>query len=131
MAVRLWAFFLLDFHLAACFPYGWLVRQLGGLPPIFFPCLFLWSRCRSMVLGRGSAEVLPSGWFPLAVFLRVSCLRSGGGGFGWLSLAGPYVLRDVSLVPVCFYPLPLLRYTGSFRRPRCACLGLRPFGKCV
>ena len=48
-----------------------------------------------MVLGRGSAEVLPSGWFPLAVFLRVACLRSGGGGFGWLSLAGPYVLRDV------------------------------------
>ena len=69
MAVRLWAFFLLRFHLAACFPYGWLVRQLGGLPP-FFPCLFLWSRCRSMVLGRGSAEVLPSGWFPLAVFLE-------------------------------------------------------------
>ena len=26
------------FHLAACFPYGWLVRQLGGLSPIFpFP----------------------------------------------------------------------------------------------
>ena len=69
MAVRLWAFFLLSFHLAARFPYGWLVRQLGGLPP-FFPCLFLWSRCRSMVLGRGSAEVLPSGWFPLAVFLE-------------------------------------------------------------
>ena len=102
-----------------------------GLASHFFPYLFLWSRCRSMVLGRGSAEVLPSGWFPLAVFLRVSCLRSGGGGFGWLSLAGPYVLRDVSLVPVGFYPLPLLRYTGSFRRPRCACLGLRPFGKCV
>ena len=37
----------------------------------------------------------PSGWFPLAVFLRVACLRSGGGGFGWLSLTGPYVLRDV------------------------------------
>ena len=97
----------------------------------FFPYLFLWSCVRSMVLGRGSAEVLPSGWFPLAVFLRVACLRSGGGGFGWLSLAGPYVLRDVYLVPVCFYPLPLWRYTGSFRRPRCACLGLRPFGKCM
>ena len=94
VAVRLWAFFLLGFHLAACFPYGWLVRQLGGLSPIF-PSLFLWSRCRSMVLGRDSAEVLPSGWFPLAVFLRVACLRSGGGGFGWLSLAGPSVLRDV------------------------------------
>ena len=89
VAVRLWAFFLLGFHLAACFPYGWLVRQLGRLPPIFFPYLFLWSRCRSMVLGRGSAEVLPSGWFPLAVFLRVSCLRSGGGGFGWLSSSRP------------------------------------------
>ena len=69
MAVRLWAFFLLGFHLAACLPSGWLVRQLGGLPP-FFPCLFLWSRCRSMVLGRDSAEVLPSGCFPLAVFLE-------------------------------------------------------------
>ena len=34
----------------------------------FFPCLFLWSRCRSMVLGRGAAEVLPAGLFPLAVF---------------------------------------------------------------
>ena len=94
VAVRLWAFFLLGFHLAACFPYGWLVRQLGGCLP-FFPSLFLWSRCRSMVLDRDSAEVLPSGWFPLAVFLRVACLRSGGGGFGWLSLAGPYVLRGV------------------------------------
>ena len=30
-------------------------------------------------------------------FLRVACLRSGGGGIGWLSLAGPYVLRDVYL----------------------------------
>ena len=38
VAVRLWAFFLLGFHSAACFPYGWLVWQLGGLSPIFpFP----------------------------------------------------------------------------------------------
>ena len=44
-----------------------------------------------MVLGPGFCRGSPSGWFPLAVFLRVSCLRSGGGGFGWLSLAGPYV----------------------------------------
>ena len=78
-----------------------------------------------------SAEVLPSGWFPLAVFLRVSCLRSGGGGFGWLSLAGPYVLRDVYLVPVLLLSSSPLALHGSFRRPRCACLGLRPFGKCV
>ena len=57
MAVRLWAFFLLGFHLAACFPFGW---------PVPFPL----ESCRSMDLGRGSAEVLPSGWFPLAVFLE-------------------------------------------------------------
>ena len=30
-----------------------------------------------------------------------------------------------SLVPVCFYPLPLLRYTGSFRRPP-VCLSRAP-----
>ena len=41
-----------------------------GLASLFFPYLFLWSRCRSMVLGRDSVEVLPSGWFPLAVFLE-------------------------------------------------------------
>ena len=102
-----------------------------GLASHFFPYLFLWSRCRSMVLGRGSAEVLPSGWFPLAVFLRVSCLRSGGGGFGWLSLAGPYVLRDV---PWCLFAsilFPSCATRGRFDVPRCACLGLRPFGKCV
>ena len=131
MAVPLWAFFLLGFHLAACFPYGWLVRQLGGLPPISFPYLFLWSRCRSMVLGRGSAEVLPSGWFPLAVFLEGVLPPLWRWRIWMVESSRPYVLRDVSLVPVCFYPLPLLRYTGSFRRPRCACLGLRPFGKCV
>ena len=41
VAVRLWAFFLLGFHLAACFPYGWLVRQLWGLVSHFsLPCSF-------------------------------------------------------------------------------------------
>ena len=44
-----------------------------------------------MVLGRGAAEVLPAGLFPLAVFE----VGSGGGRLGWQSLAGPYVLRDV------------------------------------
>ena len=48
-----------------------------------------------MVLGRGSAEVLPSGWFPLAVFLGCPASALAVAGFGWLSLAGPYVLRDV------------------------------------
>ena len=33
--VRLGAFFLLGFQPAACFPNGWLVQQLGSLPPIF------------------------------------------------------------------------------------------------
>ena len=90
--------------LGGCSPLGVLPPRfpLGCLLPLwvasaaawelashFFPYLFLWSRCCSMVLGRGSAEVLPSGWFPLAVFLRVSCLRSGGGGFGWLSSSRP------------------------------------------
>ena len=83
MDVRLWAFFLLGFLLAACFPYGWLVRQLGSLPPVFplpFP------------LGSMSLHGSWSGFCrgsPLRVvsscgFLRVSCLRSGGGGF-WLA----------------------------------------------
>ena len=67
-----------------------------------------------MVLGWGSAEVLPSGWFPLAVFLRVSCLRSGGRGFGCLSLAGPYVLRDVYLVPVASILFPSCATRGRF-----------------
>ena len=130
VAVRLWAFFLLGFHLAACFPYGWLVRQLRGLSPIFpFPVPLESLSLHGSWSGfcRGS----PLRVFPLAVFLRVLCLRSGGGGFGRLSLAGPYVLRDVIPGACYFYPLPLLRYSGSFRRPRCACLGLRPFGKCV
>ena len=66
-----------------------------------------------MVLGRDSAEVLPSGWFPLAVFLRVACLRSGGGGFSWLSLAGPYVLSG-------HYPWCLF---ASILFPSCATRG--------
>ena len=38
-------------------------------------------------------------------------------GFGWLSLAGPYVLRDVYLVPVGFYPLPSCATRGRFDVP--------------
>ena len=40
-------------------------------------------------------------------FLRLACLRSGGGRLGWQSLAGPYVLRDVCLVPVRVSSSPL------------------------
>ena len=65
---------------------------LASLFPLPFPLESLslhgsWSGfCRGSPLRGG---------FLLQFFLRVSCLRSGGGGFGWLSLAGPYVLRDV------------------------------------
>ena len=130
MDVRLWAFFLLGFHLAACFPYGWLVRQLGSLPPIF-----------SLTFSFG---VVVAPWFLVGVLQRFSppggfLLQFLEGGLpplwrwrDWVAESSrPYVLRDVYLVPVRISPLPLLRYTGSFRRPRCACLGLRPFGKCV
>ena len=111
--------------------FGWLVRQLGSLPPIFSLTFSFGVVVAPWFLVGVLQRFSPPGGFLLQFFLRVTCLRSGGGGFGWLSLAGPYVLRDVYLVPVGLYPLPLLRYTGSFRRPRGACLGLRPFGKCV
>ena len=67
MDVRLRAFFLLGFHLAACFPYGWLVRQLGSLPPIFSLTFSFGVVVAPWFLVGVSAEVLPSGWFPLAV----------------------------------------------------------------
>ena len=70
VAVRLWAFFLLGFHLAACLPYGWLVRRLGGLPPIFSLAFSFGVVVAPWFLVGVSAEVLPSGWFPLAVFLE-------------------------------------------------------------
>ena len=50
-------------------------------------------------------------------FLRVACLRSGGGGIGWQSLAGPYVLWDVYLVPVRNSPLPSCATRGRFDVP--------------
>ena len=99
VAVRLWAFFLLGFHLAACFPYGWLPplmgRQLGGLPPIFSLTFSFGVVVAPWFLVGILQRFSPPGGFLLQFFLRVSSLRSGGGGFGWLSLAGPYVLRDV------------------------------------
>ena len=122
MAVRLWAFFLLGFHLAACFPYGWLVRQLGACLPFFplpFPLESLslhgsWSGfCRGSPLRVVSScsfleGVLPPLW-------RIWMVES----------SRPIRSSGRSLVPVCFYPLPLLRYTGSFRRPP-VCLSRAP-----
>ena len=58
MDVRLWAFFLLGFLLAACFPYGWLVRQLGSLPPVF-----------SLTFSFG---VVVAPWFLVGVLQRFS-----------------------------------------------------------
>ena len=66
-----------------------------------------------MVLGRDSAEVLPSGWFPLAVFLRVSCLRSGGGGFWMVESSGP--IRSSGRYPWCLF--------ASILFPSCATRG--------
>ena len=104
------------FPLAACLPYGWLVRQLGGLLP-FFPLPFPLESLSLHVLGRGSAEVLPSGWFPLAVFLE-GVLPPLWRWRVWMVESGrPIRSSGRFLVPVCFYPLPLLRYTGSFRVP--------------
>ena len=113
VAVRLWAFFLLGFHLAACFPYGWLVRQLGGLPPIFSLTFSFGVVVAPWFLVGILQRFSPPGGFLLQFFLRVSCLRSGGGGFGWLSLAGPYVLRDV--FPWCLF--------ASILFPSCATRG--------
>ena len=96
-----------------------------GLASHFFPYLFLWSRCRSMVLGRGSAEVLPSGWFPLAVFLEGVLPPLWRWRIWMVEFSRPIRSSGRSLVPVCFYPLPLLRYTGSFRRPP-VCLSRAP-----
>ena len=70
VAVRLWAFLPPRFPLGCLLPLWVASAAAWGLASHFFPFLFLWSRCRSMVLGRDSAEVLPSGWFPLAVFLE-------------------------------------------------------------
>ena len=113
------------------FPLGFLLplwvasAAAWGLASHFFPYLFLWSRCRSMVLGRGSAEVLPSGWFPLAVFLEGVLPPLWRWRIWMVESSRPIHSSGRSLVPVCFYPLPLLRYTGSFRRPP-VCLSRAP-----
>ena len=99
-----------------------------GLASHFFPYLFLWSRCRSVVLGRDSAEVLPSGWFPLAVFLegvlpplwrwRVWMVESSrpirsSGRFPWCLFASilfpSCATRGRFDVPVCLSRAPAFR----------------------
>ena len=128
MAVRLWAFFLLGFHLAACFPYGWLVRQLGGLPPIFFPLPFPLESLSLHGSWSGFCRGSPSGWFPLAVFLegvlpplwrwrvwmvessRPIRSRDGFPGACLLLSSSPLALRGVvSTSPVCLSRAPAFR----------------------
>ena len=96
--------------LSGCSPLGVLPPQfpLGCLLPLWVASAAAWGLAslfplpfplESLSLHGSLVGVLqrfsPPGGFLLQFFLRVSCLRSGGGGFGWLSLAGPYVLRDV------------------------------------
>ena len=59
------------------------------------------------------------------------CLRTSGSGQWMQSLAGMSVLRDGYLVPFRDSSLPLLRSPVSLRHSGCACLGLRPCGKCL
>ena len=116
--------------LVAFYRSGWLVQRLGSLPPIFSLFFSLWGLSHSGVNGQGAGGDLPIVLFPLSA-LGLPCLRSCGGGLGRQCLAGPSVLRDGCLVPVQDSSLPLLRYPLSLRRSGCACLGLRPCGRCL
>ena len=142
MAVRLWAFFLLGFHLVACLPYGWLVRQLGGLPPIFplpFPLESLslhgsWSGfCRGSPLRVVSScsfleGVLPPLWRWRVWMVESSRpIRSSGRlpGACLLLSSSPLALHGVvSTSPVCLSRAPAFRQVrvamlaeGSFESP--------------
>ena len=127
VAVRLWAFFLLGFHLAACFPYGWLVRRLGGLPPIF-PLPFTleslslhgsWSGfCRGSPLRVVSScsfleGVLPPLWGSRVWMVESSRpIRSSGRlpGACLLLSSSPLALHGVvSTSPVCLSRAPAFR----------------------
>ena len=127
MAVRLWAFFRLGFHLAACLPYGWLVRQLGGLPPIFplpFPLESLslhgsWSGfCRGSPLRGVSSCSFLEGVLPLLWRWRVWMVESSRPirsserfpGACLLLSSSPLVLHGVvSTSPVCLSRAPAFR----------------------
>ena len=75
------------------------MRQLGSLPP-FLSLAFSFEVIVTSGLMDGELErFFPSGCF-LFQLLGLPCLRSGGGGHGRQSLAGPSVLRDDCLVPV-------------------------------
>ena len=72
---------------------------------------------------------------PVGLFLfqleGLPCLRTGGSGHWLQCLAGMSILRDGYLVPseTLLFPSYTTRY--RLRRSGCACLGLRPCGKCL
>ena len=72
---------------------------------------------------------LPIGW--LFQLEGLPCLRTSGSGQWMQSLAGMSVLQDGYLVPFQDSSLPFLRSPVSLRRSGCACLRLRPCGKCL
>ena len=109
-ASRMFEYGLALSGLSGCSPLGVLPPQfpLGCLLPLWVASAAAWGLASLFPLPFPLESLsLHGSWSgfcrgsPLRVFsscsffLRVSCLRSGGGGFGWLSLAGPYVLRDV------------------------------------
>ena len=114
--------------LGGCSPLGVLPPRfpLGCLLPLWVASVAAWGLASHFSLTFSFGVVVapwflvgilqrfsPPGGFLLQFFLRVSCLRSGGGGFGWLSLAGPCVLRDV--FPWCLF--------ASILFPSCATRG--------
>ena len=108
-----------------------LARWRGGsgacLPFSFF--LLLWGRRHSGDTEKGAGMGLPVGLF-LFQLEGLPFFCTGGSGQWMQSLAGMSVLRDGDLVPseTLLFPSYAPRY--RLRRSGCACLGLRPCGKC-
>ena len=118
------------FCLVSFCPRGSLERRLGSLSPVFSPFHFLWSLRHCEVNGWGAGFGLP---IRLFLFQLWGCPSSAVAVAGvrcsvWRA---PSVLRDGLLVPVLDPSLSLLRSPVSFWRSGCACLGLRPCGKCL
>ena len=95
VAVRLWAFLPPRFPLGCLLPLWVASAAAWGLASHFSLTFSFGVVVAPWFLVGILQRFSPPGGFLLQFFLRVSCLRSGGGGFGWLSLAGPCVPRDV------------------------------------
>ena len=113
-------------------PSSQVARWRGGsgawLP--FSLLLFLWGRSHSKDDGKGTGMGLP---IALLLFQLegLPCLLVSGREQWMQSLAGMSVLQDGYLVRFQDSSLPLLRSPVSLRRSGCACLRLRPCGKCL